>query len=156
MQYEKLPTFSGHCGLVGHWHQECGSGEHDESKFDWGDFMLVNGGRGGGRGCGGRGTSSGSQYGRGRGRTNGRGRSTGGHGDPPSRPGRGRGEGPTVPSSDQNVSCRHNALPHLDVAARALGEPLMGITPGEVAGPTIQHNGYSEAFLLSRDDTFIY
>ena len=56
VQYEKLPHFCNHCGPIGHWFQECGTGEHDESKFEWGDFILVDQGRGSGRG---------SAYGRG-------------------------------------------------------------------------------------------
>lgn len=52
VKYEKLPTFC-HNGHLGHWHEECGDGVHDESKFAWGDFILVVGGRGLGRGRGG-------------------------------------------------------------------------------------------------------
>jgi hypothetical protein len=41
LKYEKLPVFCGACGLLGHWHQECGTGEHEESKLEWGDFILA-------------------------------------------------------------------------------------------------------------------
>lgn len=72
VKYEKMPIFCNHCGLLGHWYEECGTGEHDMSKFEWGDFILADewknrgGGRGTGRGAGrGRG---GSSFGRGVGR----------------------------------------------------------------------------------------
>jgi hypothetical protein len=78
VKYEKLPTFCGHCGMIGHWFEECGTGEHDGSKLEWGDFILADGGRGRGRGRGlGRGRGSGGRgeesWGRGRGRGFGRG-----------------------------------------------------------------------------------
>ncbi|KAE8806492.1 Superoxide-generating NADPH oxidase heavy chain subunit B [Hordeum vulgare] len=51
VKYEKIPTFCNACGLMGHWHEECGSGEHDQSKFEWGSFLMApRRGRGGGRG----------------------------------------------------------------------------------------------------------
>lgn len=34
VKYEKLPIFYGNCELMGHWHQECGDGIHDESKLE--------------------------------------------------------------------------------------------------------------------------
>ncbi|CAM0904917.1 unnamed protein product [Alopecurus aequalis] len=53
VKYEKLPTFCRACGKLGHWHQECGSGEFDEAKLEWGPFILApRRGRGGGRGPG--------------------------------------------------------------------------------------------------------
>ena len=69
VQYDKLPTFCGNCGMLGHWHEECGTGEHDESKLEWGDFILADGGTGRGRGCGDRvaGASRAPARGRGRG-----------------------------------------------------------------------------------------
>ncbi|KAE8782657.1 hypothetical protein D1007_43923 [Hordeum vulgare] len=91
VKFGKLPTFCHACGLMGHWYEECGTGEHDTSKFEWGNFILaLRRGRGGGRG----GRSNG---GRGKddrpfGPTNGR-----GHGDEedygPGAFGRGRGHG---------------------------------------------------------------
>ena len=42
VKYEKLPTFCNHCGLIGHWYEECGDGEHEVSKFEWGDFILAD------------------------------------------------------------------------------------------------------------------
>ncbi|XBI23705.1 hypothetical protein VPH35_048885 [Triticum aestivum] len=42
VKYEKLPVFCFHCGEFGHWHEECGDGVHDESKFEWGDFVLAD------------------------------------------------------------------------------------------------------------------
>lgn len=32
VKYEKLPTFCYFCGMMGHWHEECGSVEHNESS----------------------------------------------------------------------------------------------------------------------------
>lgn len=53
VKFEKLPTFCYACGKLGHWHEECGSGEHDEKKFEWGPFILASRrGRGGSRGSG--------------------------------------------------------------------------------------------------------
>jgi hypothetical protein len=37
IQFEKVPKFCGACGMVGHSHLECGTGEHDESKLKWGE-----------------------------------------------------------------------------------------------------------------------
>jgi ribosomal protein L32 len=34
VKYEKLPTFCNNCGHLEHWHEECGDGVHDESKFE--------------------------------------------------------------------------------------------------------------------------
>jgi hypothetical protein len=53
VKYEKLPIFRHNCGHLGHWHEECGDGVHDESSFEWGEFILAGGGRGQGRGRGG-------------------------------------------------------------------------------------------------------
>ncbi|KAF7054677.1 hypothetical protein CFC21_062316 [Triticum aestivum] len=39
---EKLPIFCYNCGEFGHWHEECGDGVHDESTFEWGEFVLAN------------------------------------------------------------------------------------------------------------------
>lgn len=51
LKYEKLPTFCKACGLMGHWHEDCGTGEHDETKLEWGSFILAaRRGRGAGRG----------------------------------------------------------------------------------------------------------
>jgi hypothetical protein len=62
IQYEKVPRFCGACGLFGHSHLECGTGEHDEDNLKWGDFLKAdwetwygrsfNNSRGGGRGGG--------------------------------------------------------------------------------------------------------
>jgi hypothetical protein len=62
--YEKFPRFCGACGLLGHVHTECGTGEHDESKLRWGDWLKADseswrcfafsGSRGGGGTMGGR------------------------------------------------------------------------------------------------------
>jgi hypothetical protein len=42
IKYEKMPKFCGACGYMGHTHLECGSGEHDEEKLKWGDFLKAN------------------------------------------------------------------------------------------------------------------
>jgi hypothetical protein len=42
VKYEKLPIFCNFCGLIGHCYDECGTGEHDVSKFEWGDFILAD------------------------------------------------------------------------------------------------------------------
>lgn len=42
VQYGKLPTFCGNCGLIGHWHEKCGPGEHDVTKLEWGNFILAD------------------------------------------------------------------------------------------------------------------
>lgn len=46
VKYEKLPTSHNNCGLLGHWYEECGTREHDTSKFEWvggGLYWLMNG-----------------------------------------------------------------------------------------------------------------
>lgn len=35
VKYEKMPIFCNQCGLLGHWFEQCGTGEHDETKFEW-------------------------------------------------------------------------------------------------------------------------
>jgi hypothetical protein len=50
IQYEKMPRFCGACGLIGHSHLECGSGEHDEDKLKWGDYLKADWGTWFGRG----------------------------------------------------------------------------------------------------------
>jgi hypothetical protein len=41
IKYEKMPKFCGACGLIGHIHLECGSGEYEEDKLKWGDFLRA-------------------------------------------------------------------------------------------------------------------
>jgi hypothetical protein len=41
VKYEKFPKFCGACGYFGHTHLECGSGEHDEDKLKWGDWLKA-------------------------------------------------------------------------------------------------------------------
>ncbi|KAK1652507.1 hypothetical protein QYE76_070312 [Lolium multiflorum] len=77
LKYEKMPIFCGCCGMIGHWYEECGTGEHEISKLEWGDFILADGGRG-----------------RGRGRNSGRGRGGGGRDGGPWGRGMGRGSNP--------------------------------------------------------------
>jgi hypothetical protein len=75
LQYEKIPKFCGACGFFGHSHLECGSGEHDEAKLKWGDFLMAEWdtwhgrgpsfARGSGRGGGRPGRSGEAPFGRG-------------------------------------------------------------------------------------------
>lgn len=90
VKFEKLPTFCYMCGMLGHWHEECGTGEHVKGEMEWGEFILATlrdrGGRGRGSGHGagrtmGRGWNNQDGFddssdlaGRGRGRFAGRGR----------------------------------------------------------------------------------
>ncbi|KAE8807932.1 putative disease resistance protein RGA3 [Hordeum vulgare] len=41
VKFEKLLVFCYMCGLLGHWHEECGSGEHDSKDMEWGPFILA-------------------------------------------------------------------------------------------------------------------
>ena len=91
--------------MLGHWHEECGSGEHEVSKLEWGDFILVDGGRGRGRG-------------RGTGRNTGRGRGYMGRGDGSFGPGRGRGDVNPATERSNLTSWRHNAIFHRENANR--------------------------------------
>jgi hypothetical protein len=68
VQYEKMPKFCGACGLVGHIHLECGTGEYDEDKLKWGDFLKADWSTWHGRNTGGN-RRGGGRAGRG-GRTN--------------------------------------------------------------------------------------
>jgi hypothetical protein len=42
VKYEKMPKFCGACGLVGHIHTECGTGEIEEDKLKWGEFLKAD------------------------------------------------------------------------------------------------------------------
>jgi hypothetical protein len=42
IKYEKMPRFCGACGFMGHTHLECGSGEFDEDKLKWGEFLKAD------------------------------------------------------------------------------------------------------------------
>jgi hypothetical protein len=56
-----MPRFCGACGMIGHSHLECGTGEFDVDKLKWGDWLKADwetwhgrgrgfgGSRGGGR-----------------------------------------------------------------------------------------------------------
>lgn len=41
IKYEKLPRFCSHCGLMGHTHLECGTGEFLEEDLQFGEWMLA-------------------------------------------------------------------------------------------------------------------
>jgi hypothetical protein len=100
VKYEKMPRFCGACGFVGHSHLECGTGEHDETKLKWGDFMHADWSTWYGRGMGGsRGGNRGGRAGRFDSENNGQGRGRGFDGA--------RGRGSTVP-------WRSNALAYVD------------------------------------------
>jgi hypothetical protein len=43
VKYEKMPRYCTHCGLMGHVHLECGSGEFKEDELQFGDWMLAGG-----------------------------------------------------------------------------------------------------------------
>jgi hypothetical protein len=103
IQFEKVPKFCGACGMVGHSHLECGTGEHDESKLKWGDFLKADRETWYGRFAN-VGNRGGSRSGRG-GPARGRGRFDADRRDnfPPE--GSGRGRGAIVP-----VSWRYNAM----------------------------------------------
>lgn len=60
VKFEKLPVFCYMCGILGHWHEECGTGEHTEKDLEWGPFIMAPR-----RGRGGRGRGSGRGSGRG-------------------------------------------------------------------------------------------
>jgi hypothetical protein len=106
IQFEKIPKFCGACGMVGHTHLECGTGEHEKSKLKWGDFLKAERETWYGR----------VAFGGNRGQRGGRGRAMGGRGayesagrmapNDPIAPGRGRGSGAPA-------SWRHNAIPLL-------------------------------------------
>jgi hypothetical protein len=80
IKYEKIPKFCAACGLLGHTHFECGSGEHAEDQLRWGDFLKANWETWHGRRTGPQGAFQG---GRGRGPSGGRGRMAGGRNDVP-------------------------------------------------------------------------
>jgi hypothetical protein len=42
IKYEKMPRFCGACGMIGHLHLECGTGEFDEEKLKWGDWLKAD------------------------------------------------------------------------------------------------------------------
>jgi hypothetical protein len=43
VKYKKMPRYCAHCGLMGHVHLECRSGEFKEDDLQFGDWMLVGG-----------------------------------------------------------------------------------------------------------------
>jgi hypothetical protein len=103
IKFEKIPKFCGACGLFGHTHMECGTGEHDEETLKWGDWLKAD-----------------FETWKGRGPSGSRGGGRGGR-DPA---GRGRGRGFTggrdvmvdVVGRGQNLSTswRHNAIPYIE------------------------------------------
>ncbi|KAE8789885.1 putative disease resistance protein RGA3 [Hordeum vulgare] len=42
VKFEKLSVFYYMCGLFGHWHEECRSGDHDPKYMEWGPFILAS------------------------------------------------------------------------------------------------------------------
>jgi hypothetical protein len=108
VKYEKMPRFCGACGLVGHTHLECGSGEYEEDMLKWGDFLKTDWSTWKGRAFGG--VRGGAHTGRG-GRMQADADIGGGRGELFS--GRGRGT---------HASWRHNALPYFEEKDRVEGE----------------------------------
>jgi hypothetical protein len=106
IKFEKMPRFFGACGFIGHTHLECGTGEFEEDKLKWGDFLRADWDSWFGRGTGG-GRGLGRYFGAGRGRMGGRARDEG-------TGGRGMGT-PT--------SWRYNALAFVD--GRALADNVL-------------------------------
>lgn len=136
VKFEKLPTFCNACGFMGYWHEECGTGEHDESKFECGSFLLANKrGRGGGRG--GRDAADRQSNGEGDYTNRGRGfgRSTG------------RGRGNNNPQTEMNtervapVIWRHNYVYNKDVVHGGLdGENVTSSENQDVVTATTGDN----------------
>jgi hypothetical protein len=58
VKYEKMPRLCGACGLVGHTHLECGSGEYEEDMLKAGVMQAISGQVGHGRARGGDATAS--------------------------------------------------------------------------------------------------
>ncbi|KAE8789005.1 putative disease resistance protein RGA3 [Hordeum vulgare] len=85
VKFEKLPVFCYMCGLLGHWHEECGSGEHESKDMEWGPFILAAR----------RNTNPNRNAGRGFGRAPERDADMAAHKDPDINFGRGRGAGRT-------------------------------------------------------------
>jgi hypothetical protein len=82
IKFEKMPRFCGACGMIGHSHLECGTGEHDETMLKWGEWLKADwdtwagrvtagfrGGRPGRGGRDGKGARGRDMDGRGRGET---------------------------------------------------------------------------------------
>lgn len=42
VKFERLPDFCYMCGLLEHWYEECGSGEHANKDMEWGPFILAS------------------------------------------------------------------------------------------------------------------
>jgi hypothetical protein len=129
IQFEKIPKFCGACGMVGHTHLECGTGEHEESKLKWGDFLKADRDAWHGR----------VAFGGNRGNRGGRGRSMGGRGmydaggramepNEPFAPSRGRGSGPPA-------SWRHNAIRQL--RDTEVDENLQDTATGPIKTPDV-------------------
>jgi len=41
VKYEKIAHFCAHCGLMGHTHLECGTGEHEDDALQYGAWMIA-------------------------------------------------------------------------------------------------------------------
>ena len=41
VKYEKIAHFCAHCGLMGHTHLECSTGEHEEEALQYGTCMMA-------------------------------------------------------------------------------------------------------------------
>jgi hypothetical protein len=117
IKYEKMPIFCGACGFIGHTHQECGTGEHEEENLKWGDFLKAVWDTWNGRGFGG--GRGGARSGRGSGDSRGvRGRT----------PGRRREGG--IDGRGFPLAWRYNALAYFDGIAHVGGKGTNPISPG--------------------------
>jgi hypothetical protein len=141
IKYEKLPKFCGACGLMGHTHLECGSGEHDEDKLKWGDFLKADWDTWHGRGLGGfRGGSRAGNRGRGR-----------------EGPLDGRGRGGFGQGRDVQRSWRYNALPYSEGEGREENEQKeeqelddTGASPVKTADMEVENADHVEALAKRR------
>jgi hypothetical protein len=140
IKYEKLPRFCGACGFMGHSHLECGSGEFEEDKLKWGDFLKADWETWHGRG---RGAESSRSGGRSTGFGGGRGR-----GREQDMAGRGRGQ--FFPEDPNKVSWRFNALPNIEGTIPVEGEMNdTGTSPAKKA-MDIDPNLHSDALAKRR------
>jgi hypothetical protein len=135
VKYEKLPKLCGACGFMGHIHLECGSGEYEEDKLKWGDFLKADWDTSHGRGTGG-------SRGGGRGGARGYGREN---------PMSGRGRANFGRGRDTNVSWRHNGLPYVEDFVR--GEHELDDTatsPGKNANLEGEEKDYTHTLAKRR------
>ena len=146
VKYEKLPTFCFACGKLGHWHQECGSGEYEEDKLQWGSFILApRRGRGVGRDTGRQGGASRGDHMSGRGRGFGRG------GDGGSAHPRSEMDKNTEFSFPRDVSWRWNSVAVLHADGRTASETDTNVAMVEAGGSAKKRLAMDQIPPLSED-----